>query len=377
MGLGSFCDTRGPKKPVLDSGPNGDTSMGFPNFPNIPELNPIRLEVGERSSLADPRLTTHKAHDSVLVASSKTQHDSSGSTESTTEVGSTEPTTLLLTTGLATPVLATGLATPMRIPRSDDDEWSSSVNQVHVASPIGVTQSEAEGVVSTHQHWASPMEVSGCTELLLKMGFRFSSNQNSTLGFNMLSGGLISEGKRSVILEFVPRLVGPSLLDLFLDFLRARSIGLGVSGQEANSFSSKELLNLSREVLHVEDVVDFSMGFGATEVSDCLPLQTIAPAVPTISAELEEATEVLSIEKKIDISGWVKHRIPGSSKLVRLSTNQHEKLCTALLQRLEIVMEAANVLHRKETGSKKVAKSKNKGRRELQNLIYSVNYDRR
>ena len=41
------------------------------------------------------------------------------------------------------------------------------------------------------------------------------------------------------------------------------------------------------------------------------------------------------------------------------------------------MMEAANVLHRKETGSKKVAKSKNKGRRELQNLIYSVNYDRR
>ena len=41
------------------------------------------------------------------------------------------------------------------------------------------------------------------------------------------------------------------------------------------------------------------------------------------------------------------------------------------------MMEAENVLHRKETGSKKVAKSKNKGRRELQNLIYSVNYDRR
>ena len=166
-----------------------------PNFPNIPELNPIRLEVGERSSSADPRLTTHKAHDSVLVASSKTQHDSSGSMESTTEVGSTKPTTLVLTIGLATPV---------GIPRSDDDEWSSSVNQMHVASPIGVTQYEAEGVVSTHRRWASPVEVSGCTELLLKMGFRFSSDRNSTLGFNMLSSGLISEGKRSVIHEFVP-----------------------------------------------------------------------------------------------------------------------------------------------------------------------------
>ena len=73
----------------------------------------------------------------------------------------------------------------------------------------------------------------------------------------------------------------------------------------------------------------------------------------------------------------MKHRIPGFSKLVGLSMTRHEKLCIALLQRLELVMEAANVLHRKATGSKKVAKSKNKGSRGLQNLISSVNYDRR
>ena len=41
------------------------------------------------------------------------------------------------------------------------------------------------------------------------------------------------------------------------------------------------------------------------------------------------------------------------------------------------MMEAANVLHRKETGSKKVANSKNKRFRELQNFICLVNYDRR
>ena len=231
--------------------------------------------------------------------------------------------------------------------------------------------------MSSHQRWALSVEVSGCTEPLLKIGLRFSSDRNSTLGFDMLLGGLIFEGKRLVILEFVPRLVGLSFPDLFLEFLRAGLMGFGVSGQEVNSFSSKELLSLPREVLLVEDVVDFSVGLGETEVSDCLPLQNIAPTVSTISAELEEATEVLSIENKLDISGWVKHRIPGFSKLVGLSTTRHEKLCIALLQRLETVMEAANVLHRKETGSKKVAKSKNKGRRELQNLIYSVNYDRR
>ena len=137
VGLGSNCDTRGPEKPVLDLGPNGDTCMGFPNIPE--ELtNPIRLEVGESSSLADPRPTTHKAHDSVMVASSKTTmtepklmkaHDSSGSTESTT---------------------TTRLATPMVMSRSDDDERSLSINQVHVVSPVGVTQTEVEGVLSTH-----------------------------------------------------------------------------------------------------------------------------------------------------------------------------------------------------------------------------------
>ena len=92
----------------------------------------------------------------------------------------------------------------------------------------------------------------------------------------------------------------------------------------------------------------------------------------TILAELE-VTEVLSIEAKLDISWWVKHRIPGFGKLVGLSMTRHEKLCIALLQRLEAEMEATNVLHRKVMGSQKVAKSKNKGRRELRNLISSVN----
>ena len=63
---------------------------------------------------------------------------------------------------------------------------------------------------------------------------------------------LISEGKRSVILEFVPRLAGPSFPDLFLEFLQTGSLGFGVSGKEANSYSSKDLLSLPREVMFVE-----------------------------------------------------------------------------------------------------------------------------
>ena len=103
---------------------------------------------------------------------------------------------------------------------------------------------------------------------------------------------------------------------------------------------------------------------GETDFSVGLPLHIIAPSASTNLAELE-VNEVLSIETKLDISGWVRHRIPGFSKLVGLSLSRHEELCIALLQRLESVMEAANVLHRKASGSKKGAKSKNKGRREL------------
>ena len=55
----------------------------------------------------------------------------------------------------------------------------------------------------THRRWVSSVVV---------VGF----DRNSILGFNILSGGLIYEGKRSVILEFVLRLVGPFFPIFFL-----------------------------------------------------------------------------------------------------------------------------------------------------------------
>ena len=215
--------------------------------------------------------------------------------------------------------------------RDDEDERSLSVSPLHVVLPVGATQTKAEGVMPINQRWVSPVEVLGRTDIPLKMGFKLSFDRNSVLGHNKLSGGSISEGKRLVTLEFVPRLIGPSFPDQFLEFLRAGSMGFGVSSQEVNTFSTKELLSLPREVMLVEDAVDFSVGFGETEVSDCLPLQIIDPGVSTKLVELEEGTEVLSIENKLDISSWVKHRIPGFSKLVGLSTTRHEKLCIALL----------------------------------------------
>ena len=69
------------------------------------------------------------------------------------------------------------------------------------------------------QCYASSIEVSRCIESPLTMVFMFSSNRNSILGSNMLLGGLISEGKRTVTLELVLRLGGPPFPDLFLEFL--------------------------------------------------------------------------------------------------------------------------------------------------------------
>ena len=63
----------------------------------------------------------------------------------------------------------TGLATPEVVLRSDDDERRLSVKPLHVVSPVGATQTKAEGALSIHRHWVSPVEVSGCTETPLKL----------------------------------------------------------------------------------------------------------------------------------------------------------------------------------------------------------------
>ena len=209
-------------------------------------------------------------------------------------------------------------------------------------------------VVSPHLGGASPVGVSRSTESPPVMVFRLSSDQNSILGSILLSSGLVSEGKRMVPLNFVPRLVGPSFPVLFLELVQAGALGLAVLGQEVISSYSKELFSLPREVMLMEEAADFSVG--ETDFSAGLPLQIIAPSASTNLAELEEVSEVLSIETKLDIFGWVKHRIPGFSKLVVLSMSRHEELCIAVLQRLESVMEAANVLHKKAPDSKKGAK---------------------
>lgn len=83
----------------------------------------------------------------------------------------------------------------------------------------------------------------------------------------------------------------------------------------------------------------------------------------------------MSLDAKLNISRWVKHKILVFSKLIGLPLGQYEKLCIAFLQRLEYKMETANLLCKEATGSCTITKLKSKGRRELRNLSSLVNYD--
>ena len=85
-------------------------------------------------------------------------------------------------------------------------------------------------MVLPHLGGASPVRVSGWIESPSVMVFRLSSNRNSILGFNSLLDGLVSEGKRTVTLDFVPRLVGLSFPVLSLELVQPGTLGLGVLG---------------------------------------------------------------------------------------------------------------------------------------------------
>jgi len=146
-------------------------------------------------------------------------------------------------------------------------------------------------------------------------------------------------------------MVSLSFSNLLLGLLRAGPIGLGDMGGEVNVVFHVDSLSLPREFFSAEDAIVLSVGFGESEeFSDCATLKIIALNGLTTSVEQEVVTKVLSLEAKLNIFGWMKHIIPGFSKLVELSMSRHEKLCIALLQRLESEMEAANVLHREVTG---------------------------
>ena len=103
---------------------------------------------------------------------------------------------------------------------------------------------------------------------------------------------------------------------------------------------------------------------------------TINPLELVVTAELNSNYEVMRFDNTSNVSNWVKQRLPGFSKMMGLPLCRHKKRCTMLLQRLETEFEAANLVHKKDAAHRK-AVSKDKGKKELRNLISSVNYDGR
>lgn len=116
------------------------------------------------------------------------------------------------------------------------------------------------------------------------------------------------------------------------------------------------------------------LGLGGEE---SLPLMSISPVGLPLSADLICGNEALECLNTVEISSWVKNRLPGFSKLVGLPLSRHEKLCIALLQKIERETEDAKVLNRKDTAPRKAVIKRDKGKRELRNLHSSVNYDGR
>ena len=139
---------------------------------------------------------------------------------------------------------------------------------------------------------------------------------------------------------------------------------------------TKALCVVLRASALVEEELNFSdMGLGG-EHSSPIPLLCITPFGLPLSVELNYGNEAVECVNILDTSRWVKNRLPGFSKLVGLPLSCHEKLCIALLQKIERETEAAKAMNRKVTVSRKVI-YKDKGKRELRNLQSSVNYDGR
>ena len=132
----------------------------------------------------------------------------------------------------------------------------------------------------------------------------------------------------------------------------------------------------NQSVLALTEVETACADEGLGDVVSFSPLMTINPLGLVVSAEVNSNTKVMSFDNILNVSNWVKHRIPGFNKMMGLSLGRHEKMCIMLLLRLEVEIEAANLMHRKDVAYRK-AVAKDKGKRELRNLISSINCDGR
>ena len=147
----------------------------------------------------------------------------------------------------------------------------------------------------------------------------------------LLVAGLVDFGVKSVDKVGSESSV---LLIQGMDNKGTRLIDMGEIGQP-NSALMKSNLDCGLSVLGgltMEKVALSKVVSGEEEnLADYNPLLTIIPPGLALSLEVHNNSEVLDLGGTLDVSNWVKNRIPSFSKMIRLSMNRHEKLCIAYL----------------------------------------------
>ena len=148
-----------------------------------------------------------------------------------------------------------------------------------------------------------------------------------------------------------------------------RRLDMGEVGQpdlvlmEPKSYCGLSVLDAST----VEEVALPVVVSGEEESSEvCTPLLTVISPGMDLSMEVHNDSEVLDIGGMLDVSKWVKNRIPSFSQVIGLSVNRHEKLCIAYLQRLEREMMVINQQRKKAAANQKVAFSLGKGKKRVE-----------
>ena len=142
-----------------------------------------------------------------------------------------------------------------------------------------------------------------------------------------------------------------------------------IQGTDTSHQANQSVLALTEvETAYVVEVLG--------DVDNSSPLMSINPLELNSIAEVNSIVEVRRFDNSLNVSNWVKHRLLGFSKMMGLSLGRHEKRCIMLLQRLETEIEAAKLVHKKDVAHQK-AVYRAKGKRDLRNLISSVNYDGR
>ena len=145
------------------------------------------------------------------------------------------------------------------------------------------------------------------------------------------------------------------LSNYILDPSRFGSEELGIQGGDEGDrvVCARDTQGIDTSHLANQSVLALTKVETLPYVDNFSPLTTINPLGLAVLAEVNSFMEVLSLDNTLNVSKWVKHRIPGFNKMMGLSLGRHEELCIMILQRLETEIEAEVTQHRKDAAFRK------------------------